>query len=154
MSLVSELLVLQKVHGHIALLAIALCFHPWFALRRARRPSPAVRLSGYLATGGIVLTSLLGWWIYPPYREEIKAELYLANPFWGDLFEVKEHWGWYSLVLAVAAGVLMWLARDRAQAEGLRQPIRWLYALSGLLALAVGVFGILIASIRGFAYPI
>lgn len=154
MNLVNELLVLQKVHGHVALLGIALAFHPFFALRRARRPSRTVRLSGYLATGFAIAMNVLGWIVYPPYREEIKKDLYLAEPFWGDLFEVKEHWAWYSMTLAVAGGVLMWLARDPVLARELRQPIRWTYALSGLLAIAVAVFGILISSIRGFAYTI
>lgn len=43
-------LLLMRVHGHIALLGLALLLHPVLGLRRARRITPRVWLSAVLAT--------------------------------------------------------------------------------------------------------
>jgi len=143
------LTVLASVHGYVAALSVALCLHPWFALRKARRPSNATRLSGYLASGGIILTNVAGWVIYPAYRELVKLDLYRhARPI-GLLFEVKEHIAWFALALAVAGAVFM-AAATGARGVTLRRPIRTIYGLVFLLSLVVGVLGVWVSSVNGF----
>lgn len=149
----STLLFLQGMHGHVAILGVALAFHPVFALRRARRPARRTRVAGYLATAFIAATNVAGWVIYPAYRHEIKRQLYAANTWWGRLFEIKEHLGWYVLALALAGGVLMSLSNG-PQGDILRRPIRVLYTAAGVLGLVVGGIGTYLASIKGFGYPI
>ena len=147
------MLLLEKIHGHVALLGIALLFHPYFALRKARRPSWAARISGYLATGFAVAMNVLGYVIYPEYRRVVKPELYRESVFLGQLFEVKEHLGWYSVCLALAGAVLMAMS-TRPGGTDLRGPIRTTYTLAGVLALAVAVMGIYLASVLSFPYEL
>lgn len=142
-------LLLEKLHGHFAMFAVALCWHPVAALRGARRPSRWTTLTGALATGLLTLSTALGWWIYPTYRHELKRDLYLASPFWGAAFEVKEHWAHYAWCCAIVGLVALWYARRRHDPTG-RQIAWWSYLLAGLLGAGVGVLGIAIASINGF----
>lgn len=149
--MISELLLLQKIHGHVALLGAALCLHPPLALRRAKRTTWAVRLSGWLASAFVIATNALGWWIYPAYREEVKLDLYRWAKPWGVLFEVKEHFGWISVGLALAGCALMW-ASARPGGKAFVGSIRAVYLAMALLVIASGVMGVLISSVNGFAY--
>lgn len=151
MELASVILIFQKFHGHLALLALAACLHPPIALRAVRRPSWGARMSAYSASFLVVATNALGWYIYPAYREDVKIELYRASAHWGELFEIKEHLAFYSLCLAIAAAILVWASADE-RGIVLRQPIRLMYALIALLTLSAGVMGILISSVLGFDY--
>lgn len=153
MDLVSVILVLQKIHGHLALLAVAACLHPPIALRTARRPSWATRVSAWAASALVVATNVVGWIVYPDYRETVKLDIYRASHFWGELFEIKEHLAFFSLCLAIAAAIAVFAAGD-ARGVALRQPIRVLYLLTALLVAATGVMGILISSVAGFEYGI
>ncbi len=143
----SWLLLLEKLHGHVGLLGIALCFHPVLSLRKAQRPTRRVRLSGYLALLGLVLGNALGWLIYPEYRQQIRGELYLLGL--SDLFEVKEHLAWYSLALAaLGAGLLRASAAEAG--PRLRSLIRRVWGAAGALASVSAGLGIYLASVRGF----
>lgn len=153
MDLVSVLLVLQKAHGHLALLAVAACLHPPIALRAARRPAWSTRVSAYAASALVVATNVLGWYIYPDYRETVKLEIYRASHFWGEMFEIKEHLAFFSLCLALAAAIAVFASSD-ARGVMLRQPIRVLYLLMAMLVSAAGVLGIFISSVAGFEYGV
>lgn len=142
-------LLLEKFHGHIGLLAMALCLHPPIALRRVRRPSWATRVAAYLATASVIAVNLLGWYIYPEYRNEVKLDLYRYARFWGLAFEVKEHLAWYSMATAFAASVMVWHSHD-ARGIALRRPISGLYLLTFVLVAITAVLGVMIASINGF----
>lgn len=144
-----SLYVLASIHGYLAAFAVALCLHPWFALRKARRPSRATRLSGYLASAGVVITNVMGWVIYPAYREVVKLDLYRHARPAGVLFEVKEHLAWFAFALAIAGAVMM-AAATGPRGVTLRRPIRTIYALVFLLSLVVGVLGVWISSVNGF----
>jgi predicted membrane protein len=142
-------LLLEKIHGHLGLLSLALCLHPPFALRRARRPAWRTRLAGLLASAGVILVNVSGWYIYPEYRGTVKLTLYRHERFWGVLFEVKEHLGWYALALA-AVGVMLMLAADGTRGADLRRPIVLVYGAMAVLVTAVAVMGVLISSVHGF----
>ncbi len=152
-SRLNELLFLQKIHGHLGLLALALCLHPWFSLRKATRPGRAARIACYLATLAVVLVNVMGWVVYPDYRIEIKPVLYAADPLLGDLFEVKEHLAWYSLAFAAAGAAVTWFGRD-VRDERFRSAIRLTYTFSAALVLVVAAIGVYLSSIRGFAYTL
>lgn len=147
------LLALQKVHGHVALLGIALALHPVLVLKPKRGISSRTRLSGWLATIFAVAMNGLGWYIYPAYRNEIKRDFYLTNRLYGDFFEIKEHLAYHSMILAIIGGVLISIARG-PQARDYIQAIRATYGASAVLAIIVGIIGIWLSSIKGFAYPL
>jgi hypothetical protein len=106
-------------------------------------------LSGYLASTGVVVTNVMGWMVYPAYRDEVKLDLYRHARSAGVYFEVKEHLAWYALVLAIAGAVLMASATG-ARGMALRRPIRTVYGLVFVLTLVVGALGVWIASVHGF----
>ena len=143
-------LLLQKIHGHVALLGIALCFHPAVALRRVRRPSRWTVLTGMLATTLMTITTALGWWIYPAYRHLLKRDLYVANRFWGEAFEVKEHWAHYAWCFVVAGAVMLVLSARRTDPT-MRNGAALCYALAGVIGLGVAVLGIGVSWVNGFA---
>ena len=144
-------LLLEKIHGHLALLAIASCLHPPIVLRKARRPSWATRVSGYAASALMSASIAVGWFIYPEYRLQIRQHLYTTNPLLGRAFEVKEHLGTFALFLVVAGAVLLWLS-TRPGGPELRQATLRAYLCAALLATVSAVLGVIIASAAGFAY--
>ena len=147
------MLIWQKIHGHLALLAVALAFHPPLAMGRARRPSRRTRLAGYLATMSCLAVSALGWAIYPAYRQEIRRQLYLTSVRLGQLFEIKEHLAWYALALSLAGGALMWTSA-RAPEAALAPAIKRTYLLSAILATVSAALGVYLATLKGFAYTL
>lgn len=144
-------LLLQKLHGHVALLALAASLHPVLTLRVGRRATPRVRLSGYLASGLMFLTTALGWAVYPAYREVVRGELYKASVTLGLAFEVKEHLAFFALCLSLAGALLLWASHGEA-AKRLRAPTRAAYATSTMLTLAAAALGIWLASVQSFPY--
>ena len=146
----SGLLLTQKVHGHLAILAVALALHPVLSTWRAKRPTRRTRLSGYLAALLTLAANVLGWLVYPAYRELVKPELYAVSVTYGQAFEVKEHLAFYALCLSLAGAALLWAARGE-YAETLRGPARTVWLLCFLCGLGTGVVGVLVASVRGFA---
>jgi magnesium-transporting ATPase (P-type) len=142
-------LLLEKFHGHIALLGAALCFHPWVALLRARRPSWATRLAAVLASVLVIVTNVLGWVIYPAYREGPKLELYRHVELVGVGFEVKEHLAFFALCLAVA-GAAMAVAASGPAGLALRAPLRTTYAVISVLMVIVCALGVWVATYASF----
>jgi hypothetical protein len=140
---------LEKVHGHLAMLAVAACLHPPIALRSSRRTSRAARISGYAASGLLIGSVAIGWFIYPEFRATIRARLYETNPLLGHAFEVKEHLGTYAIVLAAVGGVLMWLSRQ-SSSEALVPTIRRTYLAAAVLAGTAAAIGVTVASVIGF----
>ncbi|MFN3199168.1 MAG: hypothetical protein ACE366_12275 [Bradymonadia bacterium] len=145
------MLIWEKIHGHLALLGIALALHPPLALRRAKRPSPRTRLAGYLATLTCLGTNIMGWVIYPAYRQELRRQLYLADLQMGQMFEIKEHLAWYALALSLAGGVMM-VACARQSSLRLVPQLRLVYGLSALMAMVSAALGIYLATMKGFDY--
>ena len=141
----------EKIHGHIAILAIALSWHPPIALRRARRPSRGVRWSAYLAALFMAAAMGMGWFIYPEYRREVRQQLYVASRTLGRLFEVKEHLGTYALFLVLDGALLVALSR-RAAGSDLTPAIRLCFGAAAVLATISAGIGILLASTAGFSY--
>ena len=145
-------LLLANIHGHILLLAVALCFHPWVALRKATRPAFGTRLTAYLAASLMFAGNALGWFIYPDYRIEVKRHLYLYSVAAGHGFEVKEHFAFFALVLALAGAFAAYTSANHRH-PSLAAIVRLCFAAAALLGTVAIVLGIWIVSLRGFAYP-
>ncbi len=146
-------LLLQKLHGHLAILAVAASLHPALTLRGVRRPSGRMRLSSTLAAGATLAATALGWVVYPPYRVEVKQRLYLHDVRLGQAFEIKEHLAWYALCLALAGGAMVWAARGERAGE-LTRAARVMWIAASVCGLATAALGIAVASQLSFAYPL
>jgi hypothetical protein len=144
-------LILEKIHGHLAVLGLVACLHAPIALRHARRPRWATRISGYAGSALLALSTSVGWFIYPEYRAQIRQHLYASNPTLGRAFEIKEHLGTYALFLVLVGAALLWLS-DRPGGAKLRTATQRVYLLAVAFALVSAVFGVWIASYSGFAY--
>lgn len=145
-------LLLEKLHGHIALFGIALCFHPPLALRKARAPSRGVRWSAYLATIFLTVGTVAGWIVYPEYRREVRQTLYLTSRFVGKAFEVKEHIGTFALFLVLAGAVVTWVSSRPGMGPRMTPILRRVYGTAGALAAISAIIGIILSSMYGFAY--
>lgn len=145
-------LLLANIHGHILLLAVALCFHPWTALRKATRPAFGTRLTSYLAASLMFAGNALGWYIYPDYRIEVKRQLYLYSEAAGIGFEVKEHFAFFAVVLSIAGAYAAFVSASQRH-PSLTAIVRLSFAAAAILGtIAIGL-GIWIVSLNGFAYP-
>lgn len=145
-------LLLANIHGHILLLAVALCFHPWVALRKATRPAFGTRLTAYLAASLMFAGNALGWYIYPDYRIDVKRHLYLYSEAAGLGFEVKEHFAFFAVVLSIAGAYAAFVSASQRHLS-LTAIIRLSFAAAALLGTIAVALGIWVASLRGFAYP-
>lgn len=145
-------LLLANVHGHLLLLAVALCFHPWVALRKATRPAFGTRLTAYLAASMLFAGNALGWYIYPDYRIEVKRHLYLYSEAAGLGFEVKEHFAFFAVVLSIAGAYAAFVSASQRH-PSLTAIVRHSFAAAAILGTVAVALGIWVASLRGFAYP-
>lgn len=139
---------LESVHGHLGVLAVAALLHPAIFLRRGKPMSAGVRLSVVLSTVGALLAFASGLVVYPAYREHVRATLFARSTTAGLLFETKEHVAFFVLCIAVGAGTCAIVApRD---APELRRSAAWAYAAAAGLCLLVVAMGSGIASVAGF----
>ena len=131
---------------------MALCFHPWTALRKATRPAFGTRLTAYLAASLMFAGNALGWYIYPDYRIEVKRHLYLYSEAAGLGFEVKEHFAFFAVVLSIAGAYAAFVSASQRH-PSLTAIVRLSFAAAAILGtIAIGL-GIWIVSLNGFAYP-
>lgn len=126
----------ERIHGHIATLAVVLLVHPAWLLWRGQ--TLRARRVGVPALILLILGTALGFWIYPDYREEVKPLLRLRAPDRVPLFEVKEHLAWLCLLLTVG-GVGMLRSGAAAALPGARVMLASA-AVLGLIVVALGVW--------------
>jgi hypothetical protein len=126
---------LERLHGHLGVLALALLLHPVITLRR-RGLTLWGRRTADLAAAMLAATFAGGWWLYPSYRESVKPALLADLPGIALRFESKEHLALFAAVLAIAGAAAL-----RGKGPALR--LAWWLLLSGwvcgVLAAALGV---------------
>jgi hypothetical protein len=142
--------VLERIHGHLGWLAVAALLHPALLLRNVRRRAP---LAVSLATLAVVATALLGGSIYSSYRDRLKQHIFIEAPRVGWLFERKEHLAVGTVFLALA-GCIAHLAAPVFEDERTRLVVARLahrsFVAAFVLALAVAVLGVSVASFKSF----
>ena len=140
---------LQRVHGHIALLGLAVLFHPVLTLGR-RALTRGTRWTLHLAVALVTASTALGWWLYPAYRSGVKPRLIHEHPGWALAFETKEHLALFCLVLTWAGvGALL---RSGASAA-VRRASRVALSLAFLCGIAAAALGIGVAAVGSPAWP-
>ncbi len=143
-------LLLEKLHGHLSVLAVVALAHPWLLSRRARRLTPGARRGAIAAALLILGANALGWILYPPFRETVRLRLYAAGDHLGVLFELKEHLAVAVLALALAAGAMAWRARGEA-ARTLRPAVAHVTLIAFGLGVLVAALGVYLATTGGFS---
>jgi hypothetical protein len=141
---------LEHLHGHLGWLVAAVLVHPAIVLRRPkRRAHLAVALSVALVT----LVASLGVYLYVPYREKLRQQIFLHAPRIGLLFERKEHMAFAAFALAWA-GALSYLAATRVKDErtfaALRKAAHWSFVAAAALAIVVATLGTIVATYKSF----
>ncbi len=140
---------LEHVHGHLGWLSVAALLHPAILLRKRRRRA---RLSVSLATGTVVVTALLGAYVYPSYRDRIKQHIFIEAPRVGWMFERKEHLAIGALAFALV-GCVSHLALPLVAGEteeSLARLAHWAFVLAFAFALVTAVLGVSVASFKSF----
>lgn len=135
---------MERVHGHLGLLAVALLLHPVITLRKRRLLTTWMVRSADLAALLLATSFALGWWIYPTYRTRVKPGLLADALPVAMRFESKEHLAFLALALAVGGAVT--LRRAGAEPEGRR--LAWVLLLGAFVCAATtGALGVFVASI-------
>jgi hypothetical protein len=148
MALNVALRLLESVHGHVAILAVALLFHPAIALWRGVPLSRGTRWAAGLAAGAVSTAFGLGLVIYGPYREHVKRGLFRADPATAWLFETKEHLAYVALALVLGATALALLAPP---SNGpLRRAAARMYVAAAVAASITAAIGTWVAARAGF----
>jgi hypothetical protein len=141
---------LEHIHGHLGWLSVAALFHPAVLLRNTKRRA---RLSVSLATGLVVVTALLGGYIYPLYRDRIKQHIFIEAPRIGWMFERKEHIAVGAVSFALV-GCLAHLTLPLFVDDGIRRTMARLahraFIVAFALALFVAALGVSVASYKSF----
>ena len=141
---------LERVHGHLAWLAVAALLHPALLLRDPRRRA---RVSVSLATGLVVVAAALGAGIYGEYRARLKQRIFIESPTLGWMFERKEHLavGVVAFALAGCAAHLgVGLVRVEAHGLALARLAHRAFVLAFVMALVVATIGVAVASFKSF----
>jgi hypothetical protein len=142
--------VLERVHGHLAWLAVVALLHPAILLRN---PSRRARLAVAVTTLLVVMTSLLGFCIYPEYRSRIKRDIFIEAPRLGWLFERKEHLAVGALTFALvgcAAHLSLPVFTEGDTRRTVARLAHRAFVVAFALAAVVAVFGVAVASYRSF----
>lgn len=140
---------LEHLHGHLGVLAIAILFHPAILLWRGQPLSRGGRWAVGASLGLVLLAFAAGLFIYPAYRDLVRHDLLLIDPDAAVRFEIKEHLAWGSLSIALGAGVAALVAPRSA--IGIRRLSARAFACSALLAAWTGILGTHIASVHTFS---
>lgn len=98
---------LVRLHGHLAVLGLALLLHPVITLSRRKALTKWTRWTAYLAAGLVALPFALGWLAYPTYREQVKPGLFQREHPALLLFESKEHLAALAVALAVSGALVL-----------------------------------------------
>lgn len=137
---------LQRIHGHLALLGLAVLLHPVLTLGR-KGMTRGMRWS--LVAAGVLVAGpfAMGWWLYPTYREAIKPSLVREHTTLALAFESKEHLALMCLSLTLSGVSIALLGGREPRA---RRLARVLLALAWLTGVTTAVLGLWVA---GGAHP-
>lgn len=133
---------LERIHGHLAMLGLAVLLHPVITLGRGRLGVGGRWSVGILA-GILAVASAMGWWLYGEYRASVKPALVRHRLDVALAFEVKEHLAYLCLVLAICGAAALLAAPGHPPTLRLA---RRMLGLAWILGLAVAVLGLLVSA--------
>ncbi len=138
---------LERLHGHVAMLGLAVLLHPIVTLRRRRGLTPWMVRTADLGALLLAAPFALGWALYPTYRASVKPALWLESQGAVLRFESKEHLAAMAMGLAVGGALTLRVSgRHPAGREA-----AWMLLLCGwALALVTAGLGLYVS---GVAHP-
>lgn len=138
---------LVSLHGHLAVLGLAVLLHPVITLRRRNSVSKNVMLTADLGALLLLAPFAMGWAIYPTYRKTVKPLLWMEAPGAVLRFESKEHLAALAVALAVAGALTLRLGGRRPAGR----EAAWILLLCawtlGVITALLGIY------VRGQAQP-
>ena len=134
---------LERVHGHLAWLGLALMLHPVVSLGRPGRPRRPTRWSAWLAAAFVSAPYALGWWIYPTYRTRVKPALLVESLPLALAFETKEHLALMTLALAWGGAMAI---HAGGETRGGRRTARVLLGCGAVTGLVTAALGLAVAA--------
>lgn len=132
----------ERLHGHLALLGLAVLLHPVITLRVRRGVSKRMQLSADLGALLLVLPYIGGLLLYPAYRANVKKVLLLDQPAVAAGFESKEHLA--AMAVALAIGGALTLRASGTDAG--RRTARALLFAGWVCGFAAAILGLWVAS--------
>ena len=141
--------IVERIHGHLALLGLAVLLHPVVTLRTRRGLNWRTHLTAELGALFLVVPFALGWAIYPDYRTHIKPELFVNAPSAMLAFETKEHLAAMATLLAVGGAAVL---RTAGKTPEGRRAAWWMLTVAWVLGAVVGGLGIWIAGVASPAW--
>ncbi|MBM76575.1 MAG: hypothetical protein CMK59_14300 [Proteobacteria bacterium] len=131
-----------RIHGHVAVLGLAVLLHPIISMHKQKRLRKGTRWSLWLSVFFVLGAYMMGLWIYPDYRTTVKPRLISHNIAIAYLFESKEHLAFCS-VLAVCLGGFLALKTNRERDLKLARILLFWGWFCGVI---VAVLGIIVAA--------
>ncbi len=138
---------LERVHGHLAVLGLVVLVHPLVSLGRGRVLRRGTLVAAVAGVGLLLPAFLLGLWIYPTWRSQVKPRLVSESQTVALAFEVKEHLAWFAVACAVAAVGSLWAAGRLPEGRELG---RWLLGASVVCGAVAAILGLWVG---GSAWP-
>ncbi|MCB9682966.1 MAG: hypothetical protein H6733_15985 [Alphaproteobacteria bacterium] len=138
---------LTRLHGHLAVLGLAVLMHPIVTLRRRPGLPLWTRRTAELGALLLAIPFAMGWLLYPTYRGMVKPALWQRGDPALWRFESKEHLAALCVALAVGGALTLRFAGTEADA---RRTAWWLLLgawICGALTAALGIF------VAGVAQP-
>jgi hypothetical protein len=136
----------EHVHGHMGWLSVAALLHPAVLLRN---PERRAKLAVTLATGFVTAGGLLGAWIYPEYRVQLKQAIFIHTPRIGWLFERKEHLA-VGVIAFAWVGCIAHLSACSFEGDELQHSVAVMahraYVIAFVLCVAVACIGVVVAT--------
>ncbi len=131
---------LERAHGHLAVLGLVVLVHPVISLKRRGHLRRGTWLTVVIGVALLLPAAALGLGLYPSWRSQVKPALVQQALGVALAFEVKEHLAWFSVVCATAGlGVLATAGR----LAGGRSLARWLLGAAvtcGAMTAGLGIW--------------
>lgn len=133
----------ERIHGHLAVLGLAVLLHPVITLRTRSGLNWRTHLTAELGAALLAVPFALGWAIYPVYRAEVKPGLFARAPGFMAAFETKEHLAAMTLCLAIGGALTLRLV---GRTPNGRLAAWSLLLVAWLLGATAGVLGVGVAA--------
>lgn len=129
-----------RLHGHLAMLGLALLLHPVITLRRRKGLALWTKRTAALAAGLLWVPFALGWWIYPTYRQHPKVALWRQEhpALWA--FETKEHLAAFCVVLATSGAIVLYTSGKTDTGRRAAWSLLLAAFVSGAITGGIGVY--------------
>lgn len=138
---------LHTLHGHLAILGLALLLHPVITLRRRQHLATATVRTADLGALLLLIPWILGLVLYPSYRAQIKPALWAAHPAAVWRFETKEHLAAVSMALILGGALTL---RSSGRLPQGRRAAATLLLWGWILGVCAALLG---AYVRTHAHP-